>query len=108
MTTSPEQLAPESFWMGDTRTDEAPRKPRLHVVETMRDAPVFSDRPACAGRPETMDATRGAAVDKALSICAECPVRMECLQWVDEEPDFVGVAGGVLFTPTTRGKGQKA
>lgn len=108
MTTSPEQLAPASFWTGDTTPNNASKKPRLRVVETMRDAPVFSDRPACAGQPDLMDATRGSAVDKALSLCAECPVRMECLRWVDEEPDFVGVAGGELFTPTTRGKGQEA
>jgi hypothetical protein len=109
MTASPDQLAPDDFWTGDTTPEyTAPKVPRLHIVETLRDAPVFSDRPACAGRPDLTDATRGKAVDEARALCATCPVFMECSEWVSGEPDFVGVAGGELFTPTTRRKGLKA
>ena len=109
MTTSPDHLATDDFWTGDTTPEPAtPKVPRLHIVETQRDAPIFTDRPACTGRADLMDATRGHAVDEALAVCESCPVRMECLQWVSEEPDFVGVAGGELFTPTTRRKGRTA
>lgn len=106
-------LADDNFWFDEepsqVSTPTAPTKPvpRLYLVETLRDAPAFSARPACAGKADIMDATRGSAVDDAKTICAGCPVIDECRAWVSEEPDYSGVAGGELFTPTTRKKAQQ-
>ena len=60
-------------------------------------------RAACKGLgPDWFHAPeRSVATRKALSVCADCPVRQECLEWIDEleqdETDpacFVGVYGG--------------
>ena len=61
--------------------------------------PVLSPRvwqtghPACAGLGA--DLFYGASPKKALAICRECPVRLECLQWALDNEDEHGIQGGV-------------
>lgn len=58
---------------------------------------------ACANRPELIDATRPPRVRAGLDLCAKCPVLTPCRQWAEQETDYVGIAGGRVYT-TKRGQ----
>jgi WhiB family redox-sensing transcriptional regulator len=54
----------------------------------------FLDDAACRGLdPELFYAESGAAISKAKSYCAVCPVRQRCLDWAVTREEF-GVWGG--------------
>ena len=54
----------------------------------------FLDNAACRGLdPELFYAEGGAAVAKAKSVCAQCPLRPKCLEWAIAREEF-GVWGG--------------
>lgn len=58
---------------------------------------------ACAGQPGIADHTSGPKVQKALALCAGCPVIAECSAWADTQfPYFDGVAGGRIIQPRAR------
>lgn len=59
---------------------------------------------ACLDQAATMSATRPPHVWDALAICATCPVLAQCQQWADGERDYVGVAGGAVYTSRRRGR----
>lgn len=75
--------------------------PRLaHVLAATRTAPLLPDEPACYGRGDMMSATRGRAAAEALALCQQCPLAafQACRRWVDQEPDYTGVAAGKIYT----------
>lgn len=72
-----------------------------HTLVTDRDIP-WPARAACASTPSLVDHTRPPEVWKALELCASCPVMVQCLEWAESEPDYVGVAGGVVWTSKRR------
>lgn len=50
---------------------------------------------ACAGvDPDLFFPERGESVDAAKAVCAECPHRVECLEWALEAGEVDGVWGG--------------
>ena len=54
----------------------------------------FLDNAACRGiDPELFYAEGGAAVARAKAVCAQCPLRMKCLEWAIAREEF-GVWGG--------------
>ena len=54
----------------------------------------YLDDAVCKGLdPELFYAEAGAAVTKAKSLCAACPVRVQCLEWGIRREEF-GVWGG--------------
>ena len=54
----------------------------------------FLDNAACRGiDPELFYAEGGAAVARAKTVCAQCPLRMKCLEWAIAREEF-GVWGG--------------
>lgn len=63
----------------------------------------WQTRAACSANPALMDATRSPEVWDGLGICLSCPVIAQCQRWADEETDYVGIAGGRVYT-TKRGQ----
>lgn len=59
---------------------------------------------ACGGDPDLMDETTAPKVFAAVALCARCPVIERCKSWADKEPDYVGVAGGLVYTRRRRSK----
>lgn len=59
---------------------------------------------ACQGLPELVDATRPPEVWDGLALCAHCPVITQCRQWAQTETDYVGIAGGRVWTTKHRGR----
>lgn len=57
----------------------------------------WQGRAACRDDAGLMDATVPPAVFDALTKCAGCPVIAQCDAWVRSEPDYVGVAAGLVF-----------
>lgn len=55
-------------------------------------------RAACSANPALMDATRSPEVWDGLSVCLSCPVITQCQRWANEETDYVGIAGGRVYT----------
>jgi WhiB family redox-sensing transcriptional regulator len=54
----------------------------------------YLDDAACRGLdPELFYAEGGAAVARAKSVCANCPLRPKCLEWAISREEF-GVWGG--------------
>lgn len=62
---------------------------------------------ACVNKPHLTDATRAPQVWEALTLCASCPVVQQCLRWATAEEDYVGVAGGRIFTARRRARTQR-
>lgn len=59
---------------------------------------------ACIDQGPTMDATRAPRVWDALKVCAQCPVVAECHSWAENEVEYVGVAGGAVWTTRHRNR----
>jgi len=58
--------------------------------------PDWMEQGACRGvNPETFHPLRGEDTRPAKAICAECPVREECLAYALSVPEKQGVWGGV-------------
>ena len=53
----------------------------------------LTGRPACVGLG--VELFFGGPPKKALKVCRECPVRLECLQWALDNEDEHGIQGGV-------------
>lgn len=70
------------------------------IARAMLDAgtTTWQTRAECQGMPELMDSTRPPDVFEGLSLCARCPVRAECRAWAEDETDYVGIAGGQVYT----------
>lgn len=84
---------------------------RNRTVDRIAAAVVVSDTEepwpfyaACTNQPETMDNTRPPLVWDALTICASCPVVEQCRRWAETETEYVGVAGGAVWTSRHRGR----
>lgn len=61
----------------------------------MRGVSWFNDA-ACRGmNPDLFFPELGEAIDEAVSVCAECPVRAECLEYALTENQWAGVWGGL-------------
>lgn len=82
---------------GDTST-------RISRVILDNDLDPWQLHAACAGSPEATDQTRPPRVWDALALCAGCPVIEQCRQWAEDEPDYVGVAGGAVYTTRHRNR----
>ena len=87
--------------MTSTREDIVARIARA-IIETGQEP--WQLRAACAGQPELGDATRPPAVWDGLALCASCPVITECRRWAQTETDYVGIAGGRVWTTKHRGR----
>lgn len=97
---------------------ESPRPDRVYNAQSQRrQAPEVTprrrrlvdwrDRAACAAEdtpthPTDFDATRGAAMVRAIATCADCPVLAECRTWAAADTDYIGVAGGRTWTTYDR------
>jgi len=57
---------------------------------------------ACATAPETISPTTEAEAREALERCSTCPVLAKCRTWLDDEPEFEGIAGGMWVRPRTK------
>lgn len=58
--------------------------------------PAWMERAACRGmNPELFHPHRGEDSSPAKRVCAECPVREECLDWAVVAKEKQGVWGGV-------------
>lgn len=72
------------------------------------------DQAVCASTDGDVFFPGGGSVPKARMICAQCPVRMECLEWALSQPDHMpGVWGGLSERErkrirVARGKGAAA
>lgn len=55
--------------------------------------PRWMERGACIDHPEVDFFTKGEGAE-ARAICADCPVRMQCLEFALERPEPFGVWGG--------------
>lgn len=78
--------------MGQTTAD------RIAHATARQDTDPWPFHAACADTPQLMDATRPPLVHQALALCATCPVIQQCRTWAEDETDYVGVAGGALYT----------
>lgn len=72
------------------------------IVET--DDEPWQFHAACIDSPASMNATRPPLVWDALATCASCPVLEQCRQWAEEERDYVGIAGGAVYTSRRRNR----
>lgn len=52
----------------------------------------------CRDNPQLIDATRVPEVWDGLRLCASCPVIEQCRAWAESETDYVGIAGGQVYT----------
>lgn len=52
----------------------------------------------CQDNPRLIDATRVPEVWDGLRLCADCPVIAQCRAWAEAETDYVGIAGGRVYT----------
>lgn len=68
----------------------------------------WRNRAACRGRdPELwwpVDVRLTPAVQEALTICAECPVREQCLAWAYEQGEQYGIWGGLTEQARSTGR----
>lgn len=67
------------------------------LLRIVHDTTNWRDRAVCRTDPRATNGDTPAAVAKALSMCARCPVIQQCDAWVSLEPDFRGVAGGRII-----------
>jgi len=51
---------------------------------------------------ETKDPNRNQKIKVAKAICAECPVRMLCLEYALEESEVFGIWGGLTYPERNR------
>lgn len=83
---------------------------RADLVDRIAGAIVDSGRQpwqldaACAGQPTMIDATRPPKVWDGLALCARCPVITQCRTWAEDESEYVGIAGGVVWTSRHRNR----
>jgi hypothetical protein len=86
-------------------------KPRWGKTDHARDAQAadvcaaWRDRAACAGLDMSPDPIDADATEKAVAVCATCPVLRECSRWVmrlDEAADPGGVCGWMTERARTR------
>lgn len=62
-------------------------------------------RAACGADPKLMSETQAPRVFDALAVCSNgCPVVAQCRAWADSEREYVGVAGGRVYTERQRAK----
>jgi hypothetical protein len=76
---------------GDITTADLLRIVGLPVVDPER----WALSAACAVDPQSTDPRTDAAAREALTRCQTCPVLAECRTWLDGEPEFEGIAGGM-------------
>jgi WhiB family redox-sensing transcriptional regulator len=74
----------------------APGAPELLDLETVTARPAWMAQGACRGTATAMFFTElGGDVRPAKALCAECPVRVECLDYAVADSSLEGIWGGV-------------
>jgi WhiB family redox-sensing transcriptional regulator len=69
--------------------------PEILNLEDLIVRPAFFHHGACKDHPqEWWFPIRGGSPTPAKAICAQCPVRVECLQWALDHGEYHGMWGG--------------
>lgn len=66
--------------------------------ENRADPMTWTTGAACIGRPDLTDQRGARKAREALELCAHCPVMDACRAWADSEDNYVGVAGGRVYS----------
>lgn len=85
-----------SPYRGGTVNDRIARA----VIDTGHDP--WQAEAACQDSPGLMDHTTAPEVFAALQLCLDCPVAKQCSSWAASEPDYAGVAGGLVYSGKRR------
>ncbi|HZT67812.1 MAG TPA: WhiB family transcriptional regulator [Acidimicrobiales bacterium] len=87
---------PDTLDAHSRRVDELEREVTAYLSEYGPPGDEWRQRGACLGvDPSVFFPERGEATLQAQIICAECPVRVECLTWSIVTRERQGVWGGV-------------
>jgi hypothetical protein len=86
------------------------------IASILTNATPLMDRAACRGRHDAFDKAAGTReqkdVQRAIAVCASCPERSPCAEWVagldDQSRASLGVAGGIAWIPVRETRSQAA